>query len=92
MPFYSCYTPSGRLINKLKRVLDKRGKSSFKLSKEAQVSPTTTRKIYNDENYIPSPSVLEQLCIALDVQPGEILELSPRLDLEVCTASGVFSG
>ena len=92
MPFYSCYTQSGRLINKLKSLLDARGKSSFKLSKEAQVSPTTTRKIYNDEKYIPSPSVLEQLCVALDVQPGEILEISPRLDLEVCNASGVFSG
>ena len=92
MPFYSCHASSGRLVNRLKPLIDARKISSFKLSKEACVSPTTTRKIYNDKSYIPSPSVLEQLCIALDVQPGEILEISPRLDLEVCNASGVFSG
>jgi len=91
MPFYSSYTSYGRLINRLKELLDTRGVSSFKLSKLTQLSPTTTRKIYSDKDYIPSPDVLERICIGLEIQPGDILEITPKLDLDVVVCSGVFS-
>ena len=91
MPFYSSYPGCGRLINRLKDLLDARGLSSFRLSKLANLSPTTARKIYTDQGYIPSPDVLERICIGLEVQPGDILEISPKLDLDVVVCSGVFS-
>lgn len=91
MPFYSSYPRCGRLINRLKFVLDNRGLSSFRLSKIANLSPTTTRKIYSDQEYIPSPDVLERICISLEIQPGDILEITSKLDLDVVVCSGVFS-
>jgi DNA-binding Xre family transcriptional regulator len=91
MPFYSSYPSYGRLINRLKSVLDARGLSSFKLSKLTQLSPTTTRKIYTDKDYIPSPDVLERICLGLQVQPGDILEITTKLELDVMMCSGVLS-
>lgn len=91
MPFYSSYPSCGRLINRLKDLLDARGVSSFRLSKLTNLSPTTTRKIYSDKDYIPSPDVLERICIGLEIQPGDILEISPKLELDVVVCSGVFS-
>jgi DNA-binding Xre family transcriptional regulator len=91
MPFYSSYPSCGRLINRLKDVLDARGLSSFRLSRIAELSPTTTRKIYSDEEYIPSPDVLERICIGLQVQPGDILEIRSKLELDVVVCSGVLS-
>lgn len=91
MPFYSSYPTYGRLINRLKEVLDSRGLSSFKLSKLTQLSPTTTRKIYTDKDYIPSPDVLERICLGLQVQPGDILEITSKLELDVMMCSGVLS-
>ena len=76
MPFYSSYPSSGVLNNTLREDLDSRGMSAFKLSKEACLSPTTTRKIYHDSSYIPSPNVLERMCIALQCPPGELLTLT----------------
>jgi DNA-binding Xre family transcriptional regulator len=91
MPFYSSHPSSGRLINRLKDILDSKGLSSFRLSKLTSLSPTTTRKIYSDRDYIPSPDVLERICIGLQVQPGDILEITPKLDVEMVVCSGVFS-
>ena len=91
MPFYSSYTASGYLVNNLKTVLDQRGLSSFKLSKLSQLSPTTTRKIYTDDRYIPSPDVLERICVSLDVQPGDVLKILPTIKASVALSSGVFA-
>lgn len=92
MPFYSAYTASGYLVNTLKSVLDQRGLSSFKLSKLSQLSPTTTRKIYMDDKYIPSPDVLERICLSLEVQPGDLLQIMPTMGASVALSSGVFAG
>ncbi len=93
MPFYSSHPAYGRLVNTLRYVLDERGWSSFKLSRASDISPTTTRKIYNDSTYIPSPDVLEKICVTLDIQPGDILQIMPRLEKTVALglASGVFT-
>ena len=88
MPFYSSYTAAGMLVNTLKDILDYRNISSFKLSKISDLSPTTTRKIYSDEYYIPSPDVLERICLSLNVQPGEILKISPKLESSVAMVLG----
>jgi DNA-binding Xre family transcriptional regulator len=91
MPFYSSYTSCRRLVNKLKHILDARGMSSFMLSRVTELSPTTTRKIYYDSEYIPSPDVLERICISLDIQPGDILQITPKLETSVAVCSGVLS-
>jgi DNA-binding Xre family transcriptional regulator len=89
MPYYSSYTSCGRLINNLKSLLDSKNLTSFKLSKISELSPTTTRKIYQDEKYIPSPDVLEKICIVLNVQPGDILSITPTIESVMVVCSGV---
>jgi len=90
MPFYSSHPSCGRLVNNLKQLLDSRGVSSFKLSKLSNLSPTTTRKIYADQSYIPSPDVLERICLSLEIQPGDILQIPSTMELSVAVCSGVF--
>jgi len=91
MPFYSSYPTQGRLFNNLKSLLEGKGLSSFALSKAAELSPTTTRKIYTDEKYIPSPDVLEKICLSLECQPGDLLFIKGMMEGEVAMGSGVFS-
>lgn len=90
MPFYSSYTAGGRLVNNLKSLLSARNISSFGLSKLADLSPTTTRKIYTNPTYIPSPDVLEKLCTALSCGPGDILKIQGKIEEQAVVASGVF--
>lgn len=87
MPFYSSHPTQGRLINTLSTILNDKGISSFRLSKLADLSPTTTRNICLDEFYIPSPEVLEKICVVLGVQPGEILKLRTKMEKEDVAAN-----
>jgi len=89
MPFYSAHTSTGRLFNSLKALCDNKSITSFKLSKLAELSPTTTRKIYADSSYIPSPDVLEKLCLVLDVTPGDLLQISSNMENIAAVCSGV---
>ena len=91
MPFYSAHTTSGYLINNLESLLNRKSISSFALSKLASLSPTTTRKICADDRYIPSPDVLEKICLTLGVTPGDVLGIKSTIDLSVAVGSGVFS-
>lgn len=90
MPFYSSHTASGKLVNTLKALLDTKRLSSFALSKQANLSPTTTRKIYTDSHYIPSPDVLEKLCMTLECLPGDILSIRGNIEESAVVVSGVF--
>ena len=90
MPFYSAHTASGYLINNLKDLLTQKDISSFALSKKACLSPTKNRKICTDERYIPSPDVLEKICLTLDVSPGDVLAIQSTMGLSVAVGSGVF--
>jgi len=89
MPFYSSYPTEGRLINTLQKVLDSKNMTSFRFSKVSDLSPTTTRKIYSDQYYIPSPEVLERICLVLDVQPGDILRIASKMEAAEAVCSGV---
>lgn len=77
------------MFNNLKSVLDTKKLSSFALSKLADLSPTTTRKIYSDKTYIPSPDVLEKLCITLSCTPGDLLAVESTIDSTIAVCSGV---
>ena len=87
MPYYSSRPSEKRLVNRLNELLTERGITSFRLSKLADLSPTTTRNICADEFYIPSPEVLEKICVVLEVQPGEILKLRTKMEGEEAAAS-----
>lgn len=89
MPFYSAHTVSGYLINNLQDLLEQKDLSSFALSKLATLSPTTTRKICSDIRYIPSPDVLEKICLALNVVPGDVLKIQSTMDSSIAVCSGV---
>jgi len=89
MPYYSSYTKEGFLFNSLKDLLDSKKLSSFALSKLANLSPTTTRKIVSDESYIPSPDVLEKLCLTLDCKPGDLLGIKSTIETTSVVCSGV---
>jgi DNA-binding Xre family transcriptional regulator len=89
MPFYSAHTASGCLINDLSSILQRKSLSSFALSKLADLSPTTTRKICSDNKYIPSPDVLEKICLTLSVMPGDVLKIQSTMDSSVVVCSGV---
>ncbi len=89
MPYYSSHTSRKRLINSLKSILDTRNISSFKLSRVCELSPTTTRRIYTDSTYIPSPDVLERICLVLNVEPGDILKISSNMESQIAVCSGV---
>jgi DNA-binding Xre family transcriptional regulator len=91
MPFYSSYTTYGKLINNLKFIIDSQRLSSFKLSKLADLSPTTTRKVYYDTKYIPSPDVIERICLTLNIVPGDLLKIVPTIEESVAVCSGVFA-
>ena len=78
------------LQNKLKEFLSSKNMTSFGLSKLAGLSPTTMRKIYVDPLYLPSPEVLEKLCLSLDCTPNGILEIKGRLVTNRVVSSGVF--
>jgi DNA-binding Xre family transcriptional regulator len=92
MPFYSSYPSKGRLFNNLKNLLEVKKLSSFALSRVANLSPTTTRKICSDTGYIPSPDVLEKICITLDCAPGDVLGIRSTMEPAVAVGSGVFYG
>jgi len=87
MPYYSSRPSEKRLVNRLNELLAERWLTSFRLSKIADLSPTTTRNICVDQFYIPSPEVLEKICIVLEVQPGEILKLRTKMEGEDVAAS-----
>lgn len=89
MPFYSSHPSRGHLFNNLKGVLDAKNLSSFALSKLADLSPTTTRKIYTDKTYIPSPDVLEKLCLTLSCKPGDLLNIESTMESTIAVCSGV---
>lgn len=92
MPYYSSYPAGGRLFNNLKNLLDQKKLSSFALSRLANLSPTTTRKISSDTGYIPSPDVLEKICLTLECGPGDVLSIRSTMETAVAVGSGVFYG
>jgi len=92
MPFYSAYTAIGYLVNNLESLLEQKNISFFALSKIACLSPTTTRKICTDSQYIPSPDVLEKICLSLGVMPGDVLGIKSTMEISVAMSSGVFTG
>jgi DNA-binding Xre family transcriptional regulator len=67
--------------NKIKQFLESRGLSAYRMIQDANISDTTGYKLAADPGYIPSAKVLEAICEAYRVQPGELLEWIPSKEV-----------
>ena len=64
--------------NRLKEVMDQRGKTRYWLWKNAGLSQNTAYRLYDDDNYIPGGDVMDAVCEALHIQPGEWIQWVPH--------------
>ena len=60
--------------NKLKQFLESKNLSVYRFQKDTGIAPKTAYDLVNDESKIPAPKVLEAICDAYEVQPGDLLE------------------
>lgn len=68
--------------NKIKPILDDMGKTRYWFWKEAGLSQATAYRLYDDPSYIPTGSVMDRICKALSIQPGEWIEYIPDEDVD----------
>ncbi len=62
------------LICHLKRILNKKGISQTKLSKDTGIRPQAVTDLCNNRYIYINLMTLHKLCIYLDVTPGELFE------------------
>lgn len=56
--------------NELKRLLDQKGLTPYRLHLQAGIHKTTALKLYHDPEYIPRPDVMEKLAKTYGWHPG----------------------
>lgn len=66
--------------NKLWKILIDRGMTKEAFRVAASMSPTTIANMGKGQGI--NPKVLERICIVLDVQPGDIMEVVPGEPVE----------
>ncbi len=62
---------------KVKEIAQQKGISRGKLSRLADVDPTTMKRVYDDPQYSPTLFTLEKLAKALGVKIGDLVEDEP---------------
>ena len=62
---------------KVKEIAQQQGISRGKLSRLADVDPTTMKRVYDDPTYSPTLFTLEKLAKALGVKIGDLIEDVP---------------
>ena len=65
------------MINTLKQLLLSRDRTRYWLWKQTGLSQNTVYRLYDDSSYIPGGEVMDAVCEALEVQPGEWLQWIP---------------
>lgn len=63
--------------NTVKEFLSARGLSVYRFIQDTGISPATGYKLAKKSSYLPSVRVLESICDAYKVQPGELLKWVP---------------
>lgn len=63
--------------NRLKAFIEEKGITVYKFRKDTGVSQGTAYDLVNDPTRIPNADVLNRICEAYRVQPGEVLEWIP---------------
>ncbi|BAU12514.1 hypothetical protein LEP3755_30440 [Leptolyngbya sp. NIES-3755] len=63
--------------NRIKAFINERGISVYRFRKEIDVAQSTAYSLVNEPDRIPNADVLNKICEAYRVQPGELLEWVP---------------
>lgn len=63
--------------NTIKTFIEQRGISVYKFRKDIGVAQSTAYDLVNNPDRIPNADVLNKICEAYRVQPGELLEWIP---------------
>ncbi|MEB3360141.1 MAG: helix-turn-helix transcriptional regulator [Synechococcales bacterium] len=64
--------------NKIKQFLDARGITRYQFRQDTGIAQRTAYDLYAKPDQIPSSTVLEKICDAYQIQPGELLEWVPK--------------
>lgn len=63
--------------NNIKKLVDNRGITVYRFRIETGISAGTAYRLYNNPGEVPRHDVLEAICRAYNLQPGEILTYIP---------------
>jgi DNA-binding Xre family transcriptional regulator len=62
------------VINTIKKFVDDRGLTVYRFRQQTGIAQATAYRLYNNPQEIPRKEVLDAICSAYKIQPGEILE------------------
>ena len=65
------------IICRLRKILEKRGWSQYKLHKESHVTYPTITSMFHGRTERYSADVLNKICYALKCRPGDLLKWRP---------------
>lgn len=68
--------------NKIKPLVDGLGKTRYQFWKDIGVAQNTAYSLYNDPSQIPTAAVMDKICAAYGVQPGDFIIHIPDKDLK----------
>lgn len=63
--------------NRIKGIVERKGITPYRFWKDVGCSRDVAYKLFNDSSYIPRETVLEAICRAYDLQPGDLIEYIP---------------
>ncbi len=66
------------VINTLKELLESKERTRYWLWKRSGLAQNTVYRLHDDPKYIPGGDVMDAVCEALEVQPGEWLKWIPK--------------
>lgn len=69
--------PDTMIVNRLSRILGERRMSVRELQRRTGLSYVTVYNLYSGKSERVDFNTLDQICRALDIQPGDILEHAP---------------
>ena len=62
------------MLNRIHEFIQNRGISRYRFWQDTQLGRDTAYRLCNDPTYIPTGGVLDKICSAYKIQPGEFLE------------------
>ena len=70
------------MLNRVQEFIDKRDITRYRFWQDTGLGRDTAYRLCNDPTYIPTGNVLEKICSAYQIQPGELLFWKPDEDLD----------
>lgn len=61
------------LFNKIQELVESHGISVYRFRQDTGIGLRTAYDLYNDPTMVPGGKVLDKICSAYGIQPGEIL-------------------